>query len=126
MPHLLRCYVKLHCTYVDKFILSCTSIKLLFFFTQITCPVRVPGYVRRVANPFAVATVSYTHRSVKCGRRCAERVRRAFNYNSYYSNTRSDSLTARLQFSFPSPRRWSLEVYRGNSVRFRYPVLYIN
>ncbi|KAG5305573.1 AGRIN protein, partial [Acromyrmex insinuator] len=32
MPHLLRCYFKLHCTYVDKFILSCTSIKLLFFF----------------------------------------------------------------------------------------------
>lgn len=44
---------------------------------QIMCPVRVLGYVHRVASPFAVATVSYTRRSVKCGRRCAERVRRS-------------------------------------------------
>lgn len=36
----------------------------------------VPGSVLQAASQYVEATVSFTHRNAKCGRRCAEKVRK--------------------------------------------------
>ena len=58
--------------------------------------VRVPGYVHLGASRYAAATVSFTHRSAKCGRRCAEKVKARLlsdrRYLAYISRSVSNKL----------------------------------